>query len=461
MRLANGQLSFSATDLSRHLACTHLTSLRRAVACGKLEPPTPYDDPRAEVLKQRGIELEQRLLDQCETDGRTVEAIIGADTPFSHRDPVAAAARTRDAMQRGADVIYQGHLEDDVGRWSGYPDFLLRVDRPSALGGWSYEVLDTKLARRAKGEALLQILLYSDLLAQAQGIEPELMHLALGGDGNENPASFRVAEYAAYYRAVRRRFEAHAASPPNTYPEPVEHCGICEWQQSCAERRRADDHLSLVAGITRGQRGPAGRTRGDDDGGAGRATPAGLSPARRDRRGRAGPHPRAGAGAGPGAARGPPHPRARRASAGIELVTAPQVLACRVGQGGPAVPRRLSQREDGLRLFSLLRETAPSPTASGGSGRRPALGLRGRRGRPGPGGRQARRAVAGRTRRPPPAGAGSVVNRCGGGWSAVADAPAAPGLAQQTPPSPCDSLRDARLRPAGTPASCRPAAAEG
>ena len=52
-------------------------------------------------------------------------------------------------------------------------------------------------------------------------------------------------------------------------------------------------------------------------------------------------------------------------------------------------------------LFSLLRETAPSPTASGGSGRRPALGLRGRRGRPGPGGRQARRAVAGRTRRPP------------------------------------------------------------
>ena len=63
-----------------------------------------------------------------------------------------------------------------------------------------------------------------------------------------------MREYAAYYRAVRRRFEAHAASPPDTYPEPVEHCGICEWQQSCAGRRRADDHLSLVAGITRGQR---------------------------------------------------------------------------------------------------------------------------------------------------------------------------------------------------------------
>ena len=254
MRHANGQLSFSATDLSRHLACNHLTSLRRGIAFGELEPPPSYDDPRAEVLRQRGGEHEQRLLDQLATDGRTVETVIPPDTPFSHRDPMAVAARTRDAMRRGTDVIYQGRLEDAGGRWSGYPDFLLRVAQPSALGGWSYEVLDAKLARRAKGEALLQLLLYSDLLAQAQGIEPELMHLALGGDGSESSASFRVAEYAAYYRAVRRRFEAHAASPPDTYPEPVEHCGVCEWKQVCAGRRRADDHLSLVAGITRGQR---------------------------------------------------------------------------------------------------------------------------------------------------------------------------------------------------------------
>ena len=255
MRHANGRLLFSATDLSRHLACNHLTSLRRSVAFGELESPPPYDDPRAEVLRQRGLEHEQRLLKQLATDGRTVETIMPPDTPFSHRDPVATAARTRDAMRRGTDVVYQGRLEDAGRRWSGYPDFLLRVDRPSELGGWSYEVLDAKLARRAKGEALLQLLLYSDLLGQAQGIEPELMHLALGETGSEHPASFRVAEYAAYYRAVRQRFEAHAASPADTYPEPVEHCSACEWKQSCATRRRADDHLSLVAGITRSQRG--------------------------------------------------------------------------------------------------------------------------------------------------------------------------------------------------------------
>ena len=49
-------------------------------------------------------------------------------------------------MQAGADVVYQGFLFD--GSWLGYPDFLRKVDRPSKLGSWSYEVIDTKLAPR-------------------------------------------------------------------------------------------------------------------------------------------------------------------------------------------------------------------------------------------------------------------------------------------------------------------------
>src|SRR6185503_4668626 len=33
------------------------------------------------------------------------------------------------------------------------------------------------------------------------------------------------------------------------YPEPVPHCDICRWWSRCDERRHADDHLSLVAGM--------------------------------------------------------------------------------------------------------------------------------------------------------------------------------------------------------------------
>ena len=254
MRHADGRLLFSATDLSRHLSCAHLTSLRRAAALGEIERPTPYDDPRAEVLKKRGVEHERHLLERFAAEGRAVEIVTPPETPFPEHDPEEMTAHTREAMRRGVDIVYQGRLQDEDGRWSGYPDFLVRVDAPSALGGWSYEVLDAKLARMAKGEALLQLLLYSDLLAQVQDTRPERMHLALGGSDGPTEASFRVAEYSAYYRAVRRRFEAHAAEPPETYPEPVEHCALCDWKQGCADRRRADDHLSLVAGITRSQR---------------------------------------------------------------------------------------------------------------------------------------------------------------------------------------------------------------
>jgi predicted RecB family nuclease len=39
-----------------------------------------------------------------------------------------------------------------------------------------------------------------------------------------------------------------------TYPEPVEHCRICDWSTVCDAQWRKDDHLSLVANITRNQR---------------------------------------------------------------------------------------------------------------------------------------------------------------------------------------------------------------
>ncbi|HXV60311.1 MAG TPA: hypothetical protein VEK15_06420, partial [Vicinamibacteria bacterium] len=59
-----------------------------------------------------------------------------------------ALERTAAAMREGAGVVVQAALAD--GRWSGRADVLLRVDRSSNLGAWSYEVVDTKLARQTR-----------------------------------------------------------------------------------------------------------------------------------------------------------------------------------------------------------------------------------------------------------------------------------------------------------------------
>ena len=112
---------------------------------------------------------------------------------------------------------------------------------------------------------MLQICSYVEQLTRIQGVQPEHMKVVLGGSAHET-AKLRVDDYMAYYRAAKQRFTEtvlgtdvapapRPAYPPEaTYPEPVEHCGVCRWAELCAIRRRDDDHLSLVAGITARQR---------------------------------------------------------------------------------------------------------------------------------------------------------------------------------------------------------------
>ena len=80
--------------------------------------------------------------------------------------------RRLEAMRAGVAVIYQATLRDGV--LAGYADFLRRVDgEASTLGPWRYEVADTKLKRRPHPKHVLQLVLYSDLLTEIQGVAPE------------------------------------------------------------------------------------------------------------------------------------------------------------------------------------------------------------------------------------------------------------------------------------------------
>ena len=262
MQLIDGRPVYSATDLVGFLACEHLTNLERAALAGLVKRPMRVD-PELDRVVKRGLQHEQRFLDGLRAEGLGVEAVHvpEGDRGSGYR---AAAEATVAAMRAGTAVIYQAAFFD--GRWLGFADFLRRVDTPSELGPWSYEVWDTKLARHTKGSAVLQLSLYSEQLAALQGLRPELMHVALGGSAR-HVDHLRVADYAAYVRTIRRQFEAFTEGataapeyPPATRPDPVEHCEICRWRPECEARRRETDDLSLVAGISAHQR-TALRTR--------------------------------------------------------------------------------------------------------------------------------------------------------------------------------------------------------
>lgn len=237
---------FSAGDLVGHLNCRYLTHLDLKVAQGELAKPKLRDDPTLDALVQRGKAHEQGFVDHLAKEGGTVTVIAGVGVDHVSVD------QTRQAMVRGDAVIVQAALRN--GHWSGRADVLRRVEAPSGLGAWSYEVTDTKLARETKGNTVLQLSLYSDLLAITQHKVPEAAHVVTPGT-EYLPEAYRVADFAAFYRRIKQSLETFAAAPPHDglYPDPIEHCEVCRWREPCASRRRADDHLSLVAGIAKTQ----------------------------------------------------------------------------------------------------------------------------------------------------------------------------------------------------------------
>jgi predicted RecB family nuclease len=230
MRQLGRRLTFSPSELNAYLECAHLARLTLAG-----EKPPAAVHPQAELIRRKGEEHEAGYLARLRAEGRGVVE-ISFDFDWD-----AAARATEDAMRSGVDVVYQACLVDSSG-WRGFADFLeLQPDG-------SYEAADTKLARTPKPYYLLQLAFYSEQVGRIQGRLPERMHVVLGTDERE---SYRVRDFDAYYRRVRERFLRFAADPPETYPEPVSHCPICDWNAVCITRRQRDDHLSLVANMRR------------------------------------------------------------------------------------------------------------------------------------------------------------------------------------------------------------------
>jgi len=245
MRLQSNLIRLAATDLSNHLACRHLTSLDLSVALGLRTAPE-WRSPDLVIIQERGKRHEAAYLAYLVEEKKLT--VVNLE---EIKDEQERLAETRRLMEQGVEVIAQGALAE--GQWLGRPDALRRVANGGTKWDWSYEVVDTKLARETKAATILQLSLYSELLSKVQGCLPEWMWVVAPGNDFAGEA-YRVTEFAAYFRYVKNRLAQAVVTGANgiTYPEPVEHCDVCRWFSECDAQRRRDDHLSLVAGI-RGQ----------------------------------------------------------------------------------------------------------------------------------------------------------------------------------------------------------------
>ncbi len=186
-RLA-GDIQLSASDLAGHLNCRYLTTLDIEVSNGTLAKPKIWD-PVLEILAERGALHERSYVERLKADGFSVAVIdgVGIET--------GTVAKTLEAMKAGPPIIAQGALK--AGHWSGRADILRRVEESSDLGSWSYEVIDTKLARETKGSTVLQICLYSDLLGSIQKRVPQFAHVVWSFSRADEKVTFeRFVDFA-------------------------------------------------------------------------------------------------------------------------------------------------------------------------------------------------------------------------------------------------------------------------
>ena len=230
------------TRVSAWLGCAHTLTLTKQYEADGEDLPTGAFGSFATLLQEKGEFHERAHLEQLRADGHVV---VEAPPRATDESFAAWASRSHDLLAEGHDVLYQVPLVHDGMR--GIADFLVRVDRASTLGPFSYEPVDAKLARsQAKPGHVLQLCFYADALESLQGVRPRQAHLALGSGQRE---SIVLATVDAYWRRVKGQLAKALLERPETVARPCSHCELCVFKADCTEEWRSNDVLHFVAGI--------------------------------------------------------------------------------------------------------------------------------------------------------------------------------------------------------------------
>ena len=253
-----GKHIVSPSDLANHHACQHVTRLELERLDGRIVSPPNFKDEFLEMLQERGRNFEKEILDQYIADGLSVCVVGNYDIPGAQQ-----VNSIEEALQHNPDIIYQARLEKESSTnsdiiYKGTADFLKKI------GQNQYEVIDTKLSSETKVGAVLQVTLYSDMLATYTGNNPEKLHIQKPGQGLD---SYRLDRNEAYYLNILDDIEQTiedyktAASQVNgntaiytEVPDPVDHCQLCKYRMKCESERKQKKHLSLIAGMTKNYR---------------------------------------------------------------------------------------------------------------------------------------------------------------------------------------------------------------
>ncbi|MDQ1124537.1 TM0106 family RecB-like putative nuclease [Microbacterium trichothecenolyticum] len=257
----DGRIVWSASDLKAAAECEFAWLRAIDAKIGRIAAVDDPEDATLERAARLGTAHELRVLDEYRARfGTAVREIPAARSS----DAVALAEAVRltdDALADPAvEVVYQAAFATD--EFVGFADFLVRTPVPGSDGVRPWIVQDTKLARRARVTALMQLAAYVDQLDRLGVPRSDEVQLLLG-DGTTS--THRVDDLLPVFALRRERLRAliadrsvelGAAGPVIGWGDArgdldVVACGRCA---TCELEVVAHRDLLLVAGMRPVQR---------------------------------------------------------------------------------------------------------------------------------------------------------------------------------------------------------------
>ena len=212
------RLWFSPSDLSEYLGCATPRISRSRTRASESVRATPT----AKLIFPKGNEHEAAYLERLRGGRRA-----------SSRSARAGRLRGGRRAHGEADARRRRRRSTRASSWSGLarPRRLRRAGRGAPGARWSYEAVDTKLARAERLPShVLQLCFYSDGIERMQGARPSSCTSSSAPAG----ASRSACASSTRTTAARAPFEAPSTRRPAT-AFPCEHCQFCDFQPECED----------------------------------------------------------------------------------------------------------------------------------------------------------------------------------------------------------------------------------
>ncbi|MET4144243.1 TM0106 family RecB-like putative nuclease [Arthrobacter sp. UYCo732] len=241
------ELILSASDIVAGSTCEFAAVRKLDVLLKRLPAVAQEADAMMDLTAALGDKHEAKVLGLLREEygvSRVYE--VAPPRTFDRPGLEARHRETIQALRDGFDVIYQGCFFADG--FHGRADFLILQE------DGTYAVFDTKLARSAKSQALMQLAAYADQLRNAGVPVHREGHLILGtNETTSHPLPEHIPLYDAARDRLRAVLEAHRlASKPSAWGDP--RWVACLKCADCKAEMDAADDLMLVRRMNRSRR---------------------------------------------------------------------------------------------------------------------------------------------------------------------------------------------------------------